>query len=252
MKIAQISDTHILARSSDAAKGERRADNLRRCVADINREDVDAVVHTGDIVQHGQPDEYEHVLDILGSLNAPLYVVPGNRDDNRALRDAFGHADYLPDEGDLLHYAIEGHSLRLVALDSTAAGERKGIYGADRQAWLDDILSRRPDTPTVLLIHHPPFDVEDHYVGGYRRTEDADALAAVVSRHSQVERLLCGHVHCPTRRSWAGTTATIMASVAVDVRKGVDEAQARYRPIYQLHEMTDGAELVSRERLVSH
>ncbi len=56
MIIAQISDTHILARSSDRAEGRRRADNLRRCVADINRQQPDAVVHTGDIVQHGLPD----------------------------------------------------------------------------------------------------------------------------------------------------------------------------------------------------
>ncbi len=53
MIIAQISDTHILARSSDQAVGASRADNLRRCVADINRQGVDVVVHTGDSVQDG-------------------------------------------------------------------------------------------------------------------------------------------------------------------------------------------------------
>jgi len=251
MIIAQISDTHILARSSDQAQGQRRAENLRRCVADINRQQPDAVVHTGDMVQHGLPEEYEHLREILAPLEAPLYVIPGNRDERDALRTAFGDHAYLPRDGDFLHYTVEDHPLRLVALDSTAAGERKGVYCQQRQAWLHGVLGGAPDRPTVLFIHHPPFDIDDHYIGGYRRPGEAEDLATVVSRHPQVLRLMCGHVHCPTQRSWAGTQASTMASVAVDVRKGIDETRAKEQPIYQLHAMSDEAGLVSQARTVT-
>ncbi len=251
MKIAQISDTHILASSSDQAEAPRRADNLRRCVEDINRQQPDAVVHTGDMVQYGRPEEYEHLRAILAPLEAPLYVIPGNRDKREALRGAFGDHGYLPRKGDFLHYTVETHPLRLVALDSTQAGERKGVYCQERQAWLDGALGAAPDKPTLLYIHHPPFDIDDHYIGGYRRPADAEGLASVVSRHPQALRLLCGHVHCPTNQPWAGTQATTMASVAVDVRKGIDETQARERPIYQLHSLTQDAGLVSEARLVT-
>ena len=71
-----------------------------------------------------------------------------------------------------------------------------------------------------------------------------------VGRHPQVLRLMCGHVHCPTQRSWAGTQATTMPSVAVDVRKGIDETQAREQPIYLLHALSDEAGLVSQARIV--
>ena len=80
MVIAQISDTHILARSSDQAVAAPRAENLRRCVADINRQGVDVVVHTGDIVHHGLAEEYAHLGEILADLEAPLLLIPGNRD----------------------------------------------------------------------------------------------------------------------------------------------------------------------------
>lgn len=251
MKIAQISDTHILARSSELAQAPRRAENLRRCVADINRQRPDAVVHTGDTVQHGLPEEYEHLREILAPLEAPLYVIPGNRDKRDALRAAFGDHAYLPKDGDFLHYTVEDHPLRLVALDSTAAQERKGVYCRQRQAWLRGALGAAPDRPTVLLIHHPPFDIDDHYIGGYRRPGEAEDLAAVVGRHPQVLRLLCGHVHCPTQRSWAGTQASTMPSVAVDVRKGIDETEAREQPIYYLHVLSDQAGLVSQARIVT-
>jgi 3',5'-cyclic AMP phosphodiesterase CpdA len=251
MKIAQISDTHILAPSSEQAEARRRADDLRRCVADINLQQPDVVVHTGDIVQHGRPEEYAHIREILAPLKAPIYAVPGNRDNRDALRDVLDGRVHMPETADLFQYSVETPPLRLVALDSTAPGERKGVYGEERQAWLDEVLARAPDKRTVLLIHHPPFDIDDHYIGGYRRQRDAEGLAAVVRKHSQVERMLCGHVHCPTERSWAGTTATTMASIAVDVRKGIDETQAKSRPIYQLHELSEKDGIVSRARILA-
>lgn len=251
MLIAQISDTHILTPDSDHPAAQVRVDSLRRAIADINRHQPDAVIFTGDTVQHGHAEEYAQLRALLQSLDAPLYLVPGNRDDKVALRTAFNDHAHLPQNGDVLHYTVEDYPLRLVAIDSTSPGERKGVFCSSRQSWLDAVLSDQPDRPTLLFIHHPPFDVEDHYIGGYRRPEDAAALADVVGRHSQVVRLLCGHVHCPLERSWAGTTASIMPSIAVDVRKGIDESEARQRPIYMLHRFSNEVGLVSQAQWVN-
>jgi 3',5'-cyclic AMP phosphodiesterase CpdA len=251
MIIAQISDTHILARDSESPVGASRARNLERCVADINRQQPDAVIYTGDMVQHGQPEEYDHLCEILAPLTAPLYPIPGNRDGNSALRAAFPDHGHLAKTDGFLHYAVEDYALRLIALDSTADGERKGVFCEARVAWLEETLGREPDKPTVLFIHHPPFDIEDHYVGGYRRPQEAEDLAAVVSRHPQVLRLLCGHVHCPTDRPWAGTTAATMPSIAVDVRKGVDEAAVMSQPLYLLHRWSEDGGLVSHTRVAT-
>jgi len=248
--IAQISDTHILTPASDHPAAELRADCLRRCIADINEQQPDAVIFTGDTVQHGQPEEYALLRELLEPLDAPLYLIPGNRDDNEALRTAFSDQPYLPGNGDFLHYTIEDYALRLVAIDSTSVGERKGVFCPARQAWLDEVLSDQPNRPTLLFIHHPPFDVDDHYVGGYRRPEEADALSDIVSRHPQVVGMLCGHVHWPVERLWAGTSARIMPSIAVDVRNGVDETEARERPIYMLHRLSSEAGFVSEARRV--
>jgi 3',5'-cyclic AMP phosphodiesterase CpdA len=248
MLIAQISDTHILSPGSDLPAAALRADCLARCVAAINGESPDAVILTGDTVQHGRPDEYAWLRELLAPLQAPLYMVPGNRDDNEAMRSAFGDARFLPRTGPFLHYAVEDFDTRLVAIDSTLAGERKGRFCEQRQAWLEDTLAAQPERPTLLFIHHPPFDVGDHYVGGYRRPEEAAALQSIVARHAQVIGLLCGHVHWPVSRDWAGTQARIMPSVAIDVRKGVDEAEAEGRPVYMLHRLSGADGLSSQAR----
>jgi Icc protein len=223
MNIAQISDTHILARSSD--QGAIRAENLRQCVANINHRDVDAVIHTGDSVHQARPDEYAHLREILAGLRAPLFLVPGNRDRREALSAAFGNLPYLPPTGEYLHYAVEDFPVRLVGLDST--------------------LAQEPEKPTILFIHHPPFDIAQHYVGGYRHQQDADDLAAVVARHPQVKRLLCGHVHCLYRTDWAGTIATTMPSVAVDLRTGSDGG-LNGAPGYALHAVSPKGDVASQ------
>jgi 3',5'-cyclic AMP phosphodiesterase CpdA len=250
MLIAQISDTHILAPGSDHPAAQQRVDGLQRCIADINTQEPDAVIFTGDTVQHGQAEEYAQLRALLAPLEAPLYLVPGNRDETDAMRKAFGDLAYLPENGDFLHYTIEEYALRLIGLDSTSPGERKGFFCPARQAWLDAVLSDQPDRPTLLFIHHPPFDVDDHYIDGYRHPEEAEALGEVISRHPQVEHLLCGHVHCPFQQLWAGTEASIMPSTTVDVRKDIDNTEAREQPIYMLHRRLDTAGLVSLARRV--
>jgi Icc protein len=246
--IAQISDTHILAPASEHTSAELRADCLRRSVADINRQQPDAVIFTGDTVQHGQPDEYARLRELLAPLEAPLYLVPGNRDDKNEMCAAFSDYAYLPGAGEFLHYVIEDYDTRLVGIDSTLAGERKGRFCETRQAWLDKTLRAQPDRPTLLFIHHPPFDVGDHYVGGYRRPEEAAVLEDIVGRQPQVIGTLCGHVHWPVDREWAGTQARIMPSIAIDVRNGIDETEALGRPIYMLHQLSRANGLVSQLR----
>jgi Icc protein len=248
MLIAQISDTHILARASDHPSRMDRETWLRECVADINRQAPDAVIFTGDTVQHGQPDEYTVLREALAPLEAPLYLVPGNRDDAANLRMSFSDLAWIADTGEFIEYVIDEYPVRLIALDSTLPEERKGVFCERRQEWLDSVLGQQPEQPTYLFLHHPPFDVDDHYVGGYRRPEDAVALAGIVSRHNQVQALFCGHVHWPVEREWAGTQARIMPSVAVDLRHGIDEKQAHGQPLYMLYQWSGDTGLVSTAR----
>ena len=250
MLIAQISDTHILAHGSDHPAADWRADCLRRSITDINRQRPDAVIFTGDTVQHGLPKEYVRLRELLAPLDVPVYLVPGNRDDSKTMRAAFSDFAYLPATGEFLNYTIENDDVRLVGIDSTLAGERKGRFCKARQAWLDAALREQPDRPTLIFIHHPPFDVGEHYVGGYRQPEEVAALEDIVSRHPQVMITLCGHVHWPVARDWAGTEARIMPSIAVDVRKGVDETAVRGQPIYLLHRLADETGLISVARRV--
>jgi 3',5'-cyclic AMP phosphodiesterase CpdA len=248
MLIAQISDTHILAETSDRPEAGSRAEDLRRCVADIGRFDPqpDAVIHTGDTVQTGAPAEYAHLHKLLSPLEPRVYPAPGNRDDRDNFRAAFGVGG-----APFLHYAVDDLPVRLIALDSVEPPSPKGVFCPDRLRWLDETLAAAPARPTILFIHQPPFDLEPHYTNGYREPAERDALAAVVRRHRQVRRLMCGHCHRSSLLAWAGTEASSMASVACDVRKGVDAEHLADTPMYQLHAVSEDGAVTTQTRLVT-
>ncbi len=46
----------------------------------------------------------------------------------------------------------------------------------------------------------------------------AGTLAAIIARHRQVERVICGHLHRSIQTRWAGTIAMTAPSTAHQVR----------------------------------
>jgi 3',5'-cyclic-AMP phosphodiesterase len=249
MLIAQISDTHILAASSELPEAAPRADALRRCIADINRLDPapDLVIHTGDTVQTGAVADYQHLVELLAPLTPPIYLTPGNRDDRDNFRTYFRDADT---GSPFLHHVFDDFPTRLIALDSLIPERQQGAFCPDRIQWLEGTLAAEPDRPTILFIHHPPFNVGTYYVDGYENTADQGALAAIIAKHPQVQRLMCGHCHRSSQQVWAASEATTMASVACDLRWGVDAAHLQTVPIYQLHEVGADGKVTTQSRIV--
>jgi Icc protein len=208
MLIAQITDTHISTPGSRNDRDFRTAEHLERAVAHLNaltpRPDV--VLATGDLVEHGRIEEYERLRELLQPLAIPVYLIPGNHDDRHHLPRVFDHHRYLPRDGGFIQYAVDAWPVRLVALDTLIPGESGGRLCAERLQWLDAQLTAAPDRVTVVLMHHPPF------MTGMKKMDEMgldgiEALAAVIRQHPQVERIVCGHLHRPIVRRFAGTVA---------------------------------------------
>ena len=250
MTIAQLSDPHIVAPGGLLYGRVDTAAFLSQAVDAVNRLDPvpDLAVITGDLVDKGEPAEYAHLRRLLAPLAMPVYVIPGNHDSRETLRAAFGEDGYLPPAG-FLHYAVEAHPVRLIALDTHVPGEGGGELCPDRLDWLDRTLAARPQHPTVVMMHHPPFPtgIERMDRAGLRGT---DAFAAIVSRHPQVERILCGHIHRAIDRRFAGTVAGTAPSTAhqirLDLRPGATSLRFMFEPPgYQLHLWRTDSGLVS-------
>jgi 3',5'-cyclic-AMP phosphodiesterase len=214
MLIAQISDMHVKPPGELLYKRIDTAGFLERAVAHVNGLDPrpDIVLATGDLVDGGKPDEYALLRRLLAPLAMPVYLIPGNHDARDAMRGAFPDHGYLPISG-FLQYTIEDRPVRLIALDTLVSGKTHGELCAERLDWLEARLGEG-DRPTVLFMHHPPFDCGIAGFDGHRLSEGASRLADLVRRHANVERIMCGHVHRPIQVRWAGTMASIAPSTA--------------------------------------
>jgi 3',5'-cyclic AMP phosphodiesterase CpdA len=218
MIIAQISDVHLTMPGAGIDPVVRTGRHFERAVAHLNalRPRPDVVLLTGDLVDHGQADEYERLRGMLEPLAMPVHLIPGNHDDRANLVRVFDHHRYLPRDGGFIQYAVEGWPVRLLALDTLVPGEDGGLLCPVRLAWLDERLMEAPDQPTLVFMHHPPFTTGIHSMDDMG-LDGSEALAAVVRRHPQVERIVCGHLHRPIVRRFASTVACTCPATAHQV-----------------------------------
>jgi len=235
MLIAQISDTHI---SVDLPEGARRLADLRRAVAAINalEQQPDAVIHTGDLANRGGDEEYDAAKSVLDGLRAPFYPVPGNRDRREGLRERFIRWPCLDDGEPFVQYAVDDLPVRLLGIDSQSGTSQKGDYCESRAAALASALAAQPDRPTVVFMHHPPFEVEgDPRSFQYVSREAMARVAAALRSGTRVARVLCGHAHRAREVVINGILASTVPSLAVDLREGDDPRQPSDAPRFQLH-----------------
>jgi len=245
MLIAQISDFHLKPEGVLAYERADTAAPLSRAVNHINALNPrpDLVLVTGDLVDEGASESYSVVKKLLSPLIPPVYIVPGNHDHKTELRRVFPDHDYLKRtvEEDGRHYicfSVDDFRVRIIGLDTVTPGDHGGGLGPARLAWLDETLAARPKAPTVIFMHHPPFASAI----GHMDTEifaGRKEFAAIISKYPNVERVLCGHVHRPVIRRFAGTIACISPGIGMqlvlDLRQEAPSAFILEPPAVMLH-----------------
>jgi len=235
MIIAQISDTHIALNTPDAAQRMR---DFERVIADINGLDPipDVIVHTGDIVHHGDPDEYARALAILENARPPFYVLAGNKDNRANLRNAFSPFGYLERESDFIAYAIDRFPVRLVALDTLSSTSNKGDFCSRRVRHLIELADAETAKPLAVFTHHPPFKVTVGPESLHFKTESAmDELRRALQYSGRVIGVFSGHVHRAATGCVGRIPATVMPCIATTLRKGEYPASVKARPVYYLY-----------------
>ncbi len=215
MIIAQITDFHVSRPGDFIDQNNKTAEHLARAVDHINnlKPVPDVVLATGDLVNEGSIEEYERLRDLLLPLTAPFLMIPGNHDDRTNLRQVFPDHKYLGKDPGFIQYTIEDYPLRLVGLDTLIPGSPNGELCAERCQWLDDQLSEKPDTPTIVFLHHPPFRTGLWHMDSMGM-EKPEEFAEVIARHGQVVRVICGHIHRPITTQFAGTVLTVAPGTA--------------------------------------
>ena len=189
--VAHLSDPHVGATAASL-------DRLRRVLAEVARlPRVDALVVTGDLADHGLPDEYAAVFAALPPA-LPTLVVPGNHDARDAVRpfvpgtDATGPVNSVLDVG----------GVRVVGLDSSVPGRDEGYLDPTTLAFARGAVEGAPGL-VLLAMHHPSIPVGDAVIDAMGLTNPS-ALAALLTASPAVVGCLTGHVHTALAGTFAG------------------------------------------------
>ena len=251
--LVQLSDTHIRRPGELAYRRVDTAKLLGQAVDAVLAlaQAPEAVVVTGDLTDFGRPEEYAHLRALLAPLRCPTFLLPGNHDDAPEIRRAFADHAYLgQSEGEVfVQYAVDLGGLRLIAIDTTVARAPHGELDVRRIDWLQHALEQDRRTPTIVAMHHPPFATFIGHMDDIGLQRGARELAAVIERHPQVERVICGHLHRSIQARFAGTIAMIAPStahaVALDLTIDAASVFAMEPPGFLVHAWSSTGPLVS-------
>lgn len=154
-RFAILSDIHVSPGNANEAK-------LKEAVEEINKSQVDAVLMTGDLTNEGSDVQLRNVKSILDGINHPLYVIPGNHENNwsqsacKTFNDLWGDDRFVFTVG------------RLVVIGMNCGPFMKMGDGHIKQedlTWLDTTLGKmvKPGMRVLSINHYPLLDDLDNY-----------------------------------------------------------------------------------------
>jgi Icc protein len=211
MLLVQVSDLHL------DGSGERR-ERAARAMAYVNGlAGVAAVLVSGDIADHGRPEEYAEARVLLESPHRVL-TCPGNHDVREPYQSVLlGRAP----TGGAVNEAHEVGGVLIAMCDSSRPGRADGLLDEDTLAWLDGVLAGVPRA--LVCFHHPPAAMHQPMIDEILLT-NPDGFAAVLDRHPGVVAVLCGHAHTAVATTFAGRPCLVAPGVVSTLRLPAEHA----------------------------
>ena len=257
VRLVQVSDPHIREAGRLAYRKVDTAAWLEVTIESVLalRQVPDAVVVTGDLVDFGRPAEYARLREMLAPLAMPVYLMPGNHDDRERLREAFpdhpwlAPAVRLADGNRPIQYAVRIGPLHLLTLDTVVPGQSHGELCDARLDWLETALTERIGEPVIVAMHHPPFTTLIGHMDKIGLMSGIERLDAILKRHPNVERVICGHLHRAIDVRFGGTIASTCPGPAHQVTLDLDpEAASTFTmepPGFRVHAWTPATGVVT-------
>ena len=176
VRLAILSDVHVTPGNANEGK-------LREAIAEINGTGVDAVLLTGDLTNEGSDEQLYNIKGILDGITHPLYVIPGNHENNwsqsacKTFNDIWGTDRFV--------FAVDN----LVVVGMNCGPFMKMGDGHIKQEdllWLDSTLTAmvKPGMKVLSVNHYPILDDLDNY----------RAYVDILKKYPVITHQ-CGHYH---------------------------------------------------------
>ncbi|MEM7340207.1 MAG: metallophosphoesterase [Actinomycetota bacterium] len=224
IRIAQLSDTHFLEPGAEPEGGHAYETGAAFDAVFEHLgagSEMDLVVITGDVADHGRPQQYRLAAEAFSRFAAPVNVCPGNHD----LADAFDANMARPSVG--TSRVVEIGAWAFLFVDSCAglmvadetgrhvdppAEQRlhsNGSLGAREAAWVRRMCHETTAANVFVWLHHPPgvpvpLVSDDQYTAEW---------AALLAELPLIRGFGGGHTHIPADYAVAGRPVWVAPSL---------------------------------------
>jgi len=156
------------------------------------------------------------------------------------------------DANEFIEYAVEDYPIRLIIVDTKSATSNKGDFCPERVRRLMGRIDAETSKPIAVFTHHPPFEVP---VGpdplNFETPDMMQRLREALQHSKRVAGVFSGHVHRGTSGQIGRIPASVMPSVATNLRKGEYPEHMKTRPVYHLHRLDLTGGLITQSRIVA-
>lgn len=190
MKLAHLSDVHFGRIASPGV--------VPALLGELNAGDFDLVVVSGDLTQRARQHQFQAAADMLGAIEAPVLVVPGNHDVpawyrpwTRTRAPLRRYKRYITPN---LQPTFEQDGLAVAGFNTAHGLTFKGGRVRPRDlAAVETFFARQPETAfKVLVSHHPLYRLP---TAPTREVARFSKPVLDLIKRRQVRLLLWGHLH---------------------------------------------------------
>ena len=197
-----LSDIHVIP-------GNENERQLYQAIQEINQNDSEFVIVSGDLSNEGSDEQLHNVKKILDTLTKPVYVIPGNHEDTWSQSAMKTISDIWTSD----RFVFETDSLVFIGINCGPYMKMgDGHIKQEDLIWLDTELARRCNTSgkkVVSVNHYPIKEDLDNY---------QDYLN-ILHKYPTIVHI-CGHYH--VSRYYKGGDIDAIICRALDMTKKND------------------------------
>ena len=199
MKLAHISDLHLMPDVSDS--GERIPSSLdvaRAIAEDLHAiaKALDLVVVSGDITERADAESFANFEKIFGRIGLPIIVVPGNHDGPAGMLDYMASSTLLGN-WDVTNRLVEIEGVRFFGLNTNIEGLVSGALDDESLSMVEQQIRRTTAQRLVIVMHHPPLVLGLKQFDDFAYMDRGDEFSKITAAAENGVIVLSGHVHRP-------------------------------------------------------
>lgn len=200
IRLAQITDTHILARQDETFMGVDTYASLAAVIAAIGelKPGPDLILVTGDLVHDPSTAAYHRLAALLGELQAPVCCLPGNHDDPALMYEQLNRDRISTPR------VVTSKAWQILLLDSHLPGRHGGRLNTRELEFLAATLGDAAPLHRLIALHHHPVRIGSVWMDKMM-LENAAEFWTIAEHEPSVRGIIWGHIH----QEYQGLQATI-------------------------------------------